>query len=95
MTTAKIVVPKAATDTEAEYESVLVAVDVGRFTPQIVATATKLAARGGRGIYVLVTDHRAATAADRRRAARARRRAAHRSSSRPGGSAGGACAAGS
>ena len=55
VTTAKIVVPKAVTDTEAEYESVLVAVEVGRFTPQIVATANKLAARGGRGIYVLVT----------------------------------------
>ena len=55
VTTAKIVVPKAATATEAEYESVLVAVEVTRFTPQIVATAGKLAARGGRGIYVLVT----------------------------------------
>ncbi len=55
VTTAKIVVPKAVTDTEAEYESVLVAVEVGRFSPQIVATANKLAARGGRGIYVLVT----------------------------------------
>jgi APA family basic amino acid/polyamine antiporter len=55
VTTAKIVVPKAVTDTEAEYESVLVAVEVDRFSPQIVATATKLAARGGRGIYVLVT----------------------------------------
>ena len=55
VTTAKIVVPKAATATEAEYESVLVAVEVNRFTPQIVATAGKLAARGGRGIYVLVT----------------------------------------
>jgi APA family basic amino acid/polyamine antiporter len=55
VTTVKIVVPKAVTDTEAEYESVLVAVDVDRFAPQIVATAAKLAARGGRGIYVLVT----------------------------------------
>ena len=54
-TTVKIVVPQAVTDTEAEYESVLIAVDVGHFTPQIVATAAKLAARGGRGIYVLVT----------------------------------------
>jgi APA family basic amino acid/polyamine antiporter len=53
-TTAKIVVPKPVTATEAEYDSVLVAVDVDHFTPQIIATASKLAARGGRGIYVLV-----------------------------------------
>ena len=55
VTTAKIVVPKAVTDTEAEYDSVLIALEVGTFTPQIVATAARLAARGGRGIYVLVT----------------------------------------
>ena len=55
VTTAKIVVPKPVTDTEAEYESVLVAVEVEHFTPQIVGTATKLAARGGRGIYLIVT----------------------------------------
>ena len=55
VTTAKIVVPKPVTDTEAEYESVLVALEAGDFRPQIVATAAKLAARDGRGIYVLVT----------------------------------------
>ena len=55
VTTAKIVVPQPVTATEAEYESVLVAVEVDHFTPQIVATAAKLAARGGRGIYVIVT----------------------------------------
>jgi len=55
VTTVKIAVPQAVTDTEAEYESVLIALDVDHFTPQIVATAAKLAARGGRGIYVLVT----------------------------------------
>lgn len=55
VTTAKIVVPRPVTETEAEYESVLVALEVDHFTPQIVATATRLAARGGRGIYVLVT----------------------------------------
>ena len=55
MTTAKIVVPQPVTASEAEYESVLIALEVDRFTPQIVATAAKLAARGGRGIYVLVT----------------------------------------
>ena len=55
VTTAKIVVPKPVTATEAEYESVLVALDVDHFTPQIIATAIKLAAREGRGIYLLVT----------------------------------------
>ncbi|MDX6676619.1 MAG: basic amino acid/polyamine antiporter, family [Solirubrobacteraceae bacterium] len=55
VTTAKIVVPQPVTATEAEYESVLIALEGDRFTPQIVATAAKLAARGGRGIYVLVT----------------------------------------
>ena len=55
VTTAKIAVPRPVTDTEAEYESVLIALEVDHFTPQIVATAAKLAARGGRGIYVLVT----------------------------------------
>ena len=55
VTTTKIVVPQPVTATEAEYDSVLIALEVDRFTPQIVATAAKLAARGGRGIYVLVT----------------------------------------
>jgi APA family basic amino acid/polyamine antiporter len=55
VTTAKIVVPQPVTATEAEYDSVLIALEVDRFSPQIVATAAKLAARGGRGIYVLVT----------------------------------------
>jgi len=53
-TTVKIVVPQPVTDTEAEYKSVLVALEVDHFTPQIVATAAKLAARGGRGIYIIV-----------------------------------------
>ena len=55
VTTVKIVVPQAVKETEAEYESVLIGLDVEHFTPQIVATAAKLAAPGGRGIYVLVT----------------------------------------
>jgi basic amino acid/polyamine antiporter, APA family len=55
VTTTKIVVPQPVTATEAEYKSVLVALEVDHFTPQIVATAAKLAARGGRGIYVIVT----------------------------------------
>jgi APA family basic amino acid/polyamine antiporter len=55
VSTTKIVVPQPVTATEAEYASVLVALEVDHFTPQIVATAAKLAARGGRGIYVIVT----------------------------------------
>jgi APA family basic amino acid/polyamine antiporter len=55
VTTSKIVVPKPVTETEAEYESVLIALEAGDFRPQLVATAAKLAARDGRGIYVLVT----------------------------------------
>jgi APA family basic amino acid/polyamine antiporter len=55
VTTAKIVVPQPVTATEAEYRSVLVALEVDHFAPQILATAAKLAARGGRGIYVIVT----------------------------------------
>jgi APA family basic amino acid/polyamine antiporter len=54
VTTAKIVIPQPVTATEAEYKSVLLALDVEHFGPQIVATAQKLAARGGRGIYVIV-----------------------------------------
>jgi APA family basic amino acid/polyamine antiporter len=55
VTTAKIVVPQPVTATEAEYASVLVALEIDHFAPQILATAAKLAARGGRGIYVIVT----------------------------------------
>jgi APA family basic amino acid/polyamine antiporter len=54
VTTAKIVLPQPVTATEAEYKSVLLALEVDHFAPQIVATAQKLAARNGRGIYVMV-----------------------------------------
>jgi APA family basic amino acid/polyamine antiporter len=54
VTTAKIVLPQPVTATEAEYKSVLLALEVDHFAPQIVATAQKLAARNGRGIYVIV-----------------------------------------
>lgn len=54
VTTAKIVLPQPVTATEAEYQSVLLALEVDHFAPQIVATAQKLAARNGRGIYVVV-----------------------------------------
>jgi basic amino acid/polyamine antiporter, APA family len=54
-TTTKIALPKAARDTEAEYESVLVAFDEHGFVPDVLATATRMAARRRRGIHVLVT----------------------------------------
>jgi APA family basic amino acid/polyamine antiporter len=54
-TTAKVVLPKPVTEHEAEYDSVLVALDARHYTPQTIATAAKLAARRRRGIHVLVT----------------------------------------
>jgi APA family basic amino acid/polyamine antiporter len=54
-TTAKVVIPKPVTEHEAEYDSVLVALEARHFTRQTVATAAKLAARRRRGIHVLVT----------------------------------------
>jgi APA family basic amino acid/polyamine antiporter len=54
-TTVKVVLPQVVTETEAEYQSILVALEAEHFTPQTVATAVKLAARRRRGIYVLVT----------------------------------------
>jgi basic amino acid/polyamine antiporter, APA family len=54
-TTAKVVVPRPATETEAEYESVLVAFDERGYVPEVMATAARMAARRRRGIHVLVT----------------------------------------
>jgi APA family basic amino acid/polyamine antiporter len=54
-TTTKIAIPRPVIETEAEYESVLVALDAGNFTPSTLATAARLAARRRRGIYILVT----------------------------------------
>jgi APA family basic amino acid/polyamine antiporter len=54
-TTTKVVVPKPVVETEAEYDSVLVALDAGHPYPQsTIATAAKLAARRRRGIHVVV-----------------------------------------
>ncbi|HEX3279200.1 MAG TPA: universal stress protein, partial [Thermoleophilaceae bacterium] len=53
--THKVVVPKPVVEHEVEYESVLVAFEDDRFSPQAVATAARLAARRRRGIHVLVT----------------------------------------
>ena len=53
-TTVKVDMPVAVVDHEAEYESVLVAMDPARFSPGALATAVKMAARRRRGIHVLV-----------------------------------------
>ncbi len=55
VTTTKVAIPRPATETEAEYESVLVAFDEHGFVPDLMATAARLAARRRRGIHVLVT----------------------------------------
>ena len=53
--TKKVAIPQPVVEREAEYDSVLVAFDVGHYEPDAVATAVKLAARRRRGIHVLVT----------------------------------------
>jgi len=53
--TAKVAIPGPVTDREAEYESILVALDAGTYAREAVATAVRLAARRRRGIHVLVT----------------------------------------
>jgi len=52
--TAKIAVPKPVVDHEAEYESVLLALDGRTFSPGAMATAAKVAARRRKGIHVIV-----------------------------------------
>jgi basic amino acid/polyamine antiporter, APA family len=54
-TTTKVAIPKPVVDHEAEYESVLVAMESRAFSPSVIATAAKVAARRRRGIHVLVT----------------------------------------
>jgi APA family basic amino acid/polyamine antiporter len=54
-TTTKVAIPRPAIDTEAEYNSVLVAFDERGYRPEVMATAARLAARRRRGIHVLVT----------------------------------------
>jgi basic amino acid/polyamine antiporter, APA family len=53
-TTAVVATPQPVVDREAEYDSILVAFDVGHYVPDAIATAQKLAARRRRGIHVLV-----------------------------------------
>ncbi len=53
-TTTKVAVPKPVIDREAEYESVLLALDGRTFSPGAMATAVKVATRRRRGIHVIV-----------------------------------------
>ena len=48
-TTTKVAVPRPVVEHEAEYQSVLVAFDVGNFNRSTVATAARLAARAAAG----------------------------------------------
>ena len=54
VSTHQVSVPQPVTETEAEYESVLVALDHRGYSAQTVATATRLAGPKRRGIHVLV-----------------------------------------
>jgi APA family basic amino acid/polyamine antiporter len=53
--TVKVAIPKPVVDHEAEYESILVALEAHQYPPSAMATAIKVAARRRRGIHVLVT----------------------------------------
>ncbi|MEA2278052.1 MAG: basic amino acid/polyamine antiporter, family [Solirubrobacteraceae bacterium] len=53
--TVKVAIPKPVVDHEAEYDSILVALEAKQYTPNAMATAIKVAARRRRGIHVLVT----------------------------------------
>jgi len=53
--THKVAIAEPVVDHEAEYDSVLVHFSEGDYDPQVLATASKLAARKRRGIHVLVT----------------------------------------
>jgi len=53
--TVKLAQPVPVTDREAEYESVLVALEVREYPKGLLATAQRMAARRRRGIHVLVT----------------------------------------
>ena len=53
--THKIIVPKPIVEHEVEYQSILVAFEDSQYSPSVVRTAVKVAARRRRGIHVLVT----------------------------------------
>jgi basic amino acid/polyamine antiporter, APA family len=54
-TTTKVAIPRPVVEHEAEYQSVLVALDGTTYSPGAMATAIRMAARRRRGIHVLVT----------------------------------------
>jgi basic amino acid/polyamine antiporter, APA family len=54
-TTTKLAVVGPAAESEAEYDSVVVAFEENGFVPEVLATAARLAAPRRRGIHVLVT----------------------------------------
>jgi APA family basic amino acid/polyamine antiporter len=99
--THKIVIPKPVVEHEVEYESILVAFEDHKFSPEVVATAARLAARRRRGIHVLVTitvppnspidaplpeeEARAASVIDQARVRGGRRVTGHWEKVRPGG----------
>jgi APA family basic amino acid/polyamine antiporter len=51
--THKVAIPQPVTDHEAEYDSVLVPLVEGHYDEQVMATASRLAARRRRGIHVI------------------------------------------
>jgi basic amino acid/polyamine antiporter, APA family len=53
--TVKVAIPRPVVDHEAEYESILVALDERTYRPDAISTAVKLAARRRRGVHLLVT----------------------------------------
>src|SRR4051812_34378278 len=53
--THKVAIPQPVIEHEAEYDSVLVCFGDDGYDPQVISTASKLAARKRRGIHVLVT----------------------------------------
>jgi APA family basic amino acid/polyamine antiporter len=53
--TVKVAIPAPVVDHEAEYDSILVALDGKQYSPATMATASKVAARRRHGIHVLVT----------------------------------------
>ncbi|MDP9376484.1 MAG: universal stress protein [Actinomycetota bacterium] len=56
VSTHKVAIPQKVTEHEAEYDSVLVHFDANDgYGPEVIATASKLAARKRRGIHVFVT----------------------------------------
>jgi APA family basic amino acid/polyamine antiporter len=54
LTTARVLTPRAVTDREIEYESVLVVYDQNEFHPHALRTALKVASQKRRSIHVLV-----------------------------------------